>query len=86
MDRRNNEDLMFLTFFHHKIGVSVHFKVTLTKVKDTYNERLKKKVSHAYKSKTNLQIMALNISIQPVFSYIMPSQYDKTSYFQHKNG
>lgn len=43
-----------------------------------------KKVSHAYKSKTNLQIMALNISIQPVFSYIMPSQYDKTSYFQHK--
>ena len=43
MSDKKVEDLTYLTFVNHKIGVSVHFlKVVLTKVQDTCNERLKK--------------------------------------------
>ena len=67
-EAKKEEDLTFLTFANLKIGVSVHFlKVVLTKIQDICNERLKKTVSHWYKNKNNLQIIALNISIQPVF-------------------
>jgi hypothetical protein len=52
-EAKKEEDLTFLTFANLKIGVSVHFlKVVLTKVQDTYNERLKKQSVIGTKIKT----------------------------------
>lgn len=34
-------------------------------------------------NKNHLKLIALNISIQPVFSYLMPPKYTITGYFRH---